>query len=269
MFVKREAAMDHAAWLARSKGNAFDDADVAKAYDFRPPYAPAMYDVLLGLVPRRRAMIDLGCGPGKIAAALADKFESVVGVDASGPMIARAAELYPLPNVRWMHAPAEDVPLPDPLDLATAGASIHWMKHDVLFPKLAARGALVAIVSGDGPPAPPWQEDEARFLTKWLARIGLTYDRTRFVADGRKYEAWMDVTGRREFRFSFRQSVADYVECQHSRATFTRARMGEEIAAAFDAELTTVLASYARGGMIEYELVTDLTWGTARETAQT
>jgi SAM-dependent methyltransferase len=260
--------MDYEAWRARATGNAFDDDDVAQAYACRPPYAPAMYAHLLGLVPKRRAMIDLGCGPGKIAAALADRFESVLGVDASGPMIVRAAELYPLPHVRWLHGPAEEAALPDPLDLATAGASIHWMKHEVLFPKLAARGALVAIVSGDGPPAPAWQADETRFLTRWLARIGQTYDRTRFAADQRRYEAWMDVAGRREFRFTFRQSIVDYVACQHSRATFTRARMGQEVAAAFDEELGALLAPYARDGMIAYELVTDLTWGTARAVAK-
>ena len=260
--------MNYDGWRARTTGNAFDDADVARAYDFRPPYAPALYDFLLGLVRERRVLIDLGCGPGKIAAALADAFEDVVAIDASGPMIARAAELHPLPNVRWVHAPAEDAALPARIDLVTAGTSIHWMQHDVLFPDLARRGALIAIISGDAPPEPVWQDDEAHFLTKWLARIGIVYDRPRFAADGRTYEPWMDIAGRREFRMTFRQSIADYVACQHSRATFSRARMGDEIAAAFDAELSALLTPYARDGMVAFELVSELTWGKARETAK-
>jgi len=260
--------MSFADWRARMSGNAFDDADVARAYDCRPPYAPAMYEFLLGLAARKDCLVDLGCGPGKIAAALAPSFGEVVGVDASGPMIERARELFAgtHPNISWRHAPAEDAALPVHIDLVTAGSSIHWMKHDVLFPMLAQRTALVAVIAGDGPPAPAWQAEERVLLADWLARIDIRFDPGGFATELRHFERWIDIQGEKQFRFGFEQSVADYVACQHSRATFSRARMGDDLAAAFDRELGAVLAPFAEGGLLRFELVTDLTWGIPRET---
>jgi len=254
-------------WRARMTGNAFDDADVARAYDFRPPYAPAMYDFLVELVPHRGTLVDLGCGPGKIAAALADRFERVVAIDASGPMIDRARELHAArhPNIAWQHAPAEEAALPARIDLVTAGASIHWMKHDVLFPMLAERTPLVAVITGDDPPAPDWLAEEQALLTRWLARIDIRFDPAAFAAKGRRFESWLDVQGTREFRFDFAQSVADYIACQHARATFSRARMGEDLAAAFDADMAAMLAPFARDGILRFGLTTCLTWGAPRQ----
>jgi len=253
-------------WRARMGGNAFDDGDVARAYDFRPPYAPAMFDFLAGLVSRKNVLVDLGCGPGKVAAALADRFERVVAVDASGPMIERARELHAERhlNIAWQHAPAEDATLPERIDLVTAGTSIHWMKHGVLFPILAERTSLVAVIAGDAPSAATWQAEENALLTAWLARIGIRFDPAAFAAKGRSFETWMNIAGEKEFRFEFQQSVADYIACQHSRATFSRARMGDDLAAAFDAEYGAALAPFARNGILRVSLTTSLTWGMPR-----
>jgi SAM-dependent methyltransferase len=47
-----------------------------------------------GLLPStRRAALDFGCGVGRLTRALASRFETVVGVDISAEMIARAQEL--------------------------------------------------------------------------------------------------------------------------------------------------------------------------------
>jgi ubiquinone/menaquinone biosynthesis C-methylase UbiE len=44
----------------------------------------------LGLSPGRGRALDFGCGPGRLTQALADRFEEVVGIDISGPMIEEA-----------------------------------------------------------------------------------------------------------------------------------------------------------------------------------
>lgn len=246
---------------------AFEDEDVARSYAFRPPYAPAMYDFLRGLVPHRRRLVDLGCGPGKIASALAGDFDDVLGIDPSPAMIAVAREVCPHPNVRWFDGRAEDADLGGAIDLVTAGTSIHWMAHGVLFPRLAARAAIVAVVSGDDPPEPPWKAQWRAAMARWLQRLhGVTYDETAFATDGRRYERWLDIAGKRDFVFSFRQTVEDFIACQHSRASWSRARMGAAAAAEFDADLDALLRPHAQDGMLEFELTTELVWGAPRAT---
>ena len=252
-----------------SRAATFDDADVARCYAHRPPYAPALYEFLLELAPQRRVLVDLGCGPGKIAAALADRFETVVAIDPAAAMIdtARALHAGRHPNIAWRQARGEDTELPGTIDLVTAGTSIHWMAHDVLFPKLAERTKLVGVVTGDAPPDPPWQEEWRAAMTHWLARLhNETYDEPAFVAEGRRFEPWLDIAGRETFTFSFHQSVEDYIACQHSRASWTRTRMGEALSAQFDRDLDTVLRPWAQDGRLKTDLISELTWGAPRTT---
>ncbi|HEY4941772.1 MAG TPA: class I SAM-dependent methyltransferase [Rhizomicrobium sp.] len=245
----------------------FDDEDVARCYAHRPPYAPAAYAFLAALVPQRRVLVDLGCGTGKVAAALAGHFSNVIAIDPAVAMIEAARKIHGHDNIRWLQARAEDVELPDTIDLVTAGTSIHWMAHDVLFPKLAERTDVVAVIVGDAPQNPPWQVEWRAAMTTWLARVHHeTYDEPSFVADGRRFEPWVDIAGRRSFSFSFRQSVEDYIACQHSRASWARARIGGALSDAFDRDLEALLRPWARDGMLTMELTSDLTWGTPRRT---
>ncbi|HEX4302432.1 MAG TPA: class I SAM-dependent methyltransferase [Rhizomicrobium sp.] len=248
----------------------FDDADVAHFYAHRPPYAPALYEFLLGLVPRRRVLVDLGCGPGKIAAALADDFEQVLAIDPAGAMIGEARALYGVSktNIAWRHARAEDTALPDAIDLITAGTAIHWMAHEILFPKLAERTNLVAIVTGDAPINPLWQDAWRATMTAWLNRLhGIAYDETAFAADGQRYEPWLDIAGRRDFTFAYRQSVEDFIACQHSRASWSRTLMGETLSAEFDRDLAALLRPFAKDGQLTLNLTSTLVWGAPRLSA--
>ncbi|MEJ0041458.1 MAG: class I SAM-dependent methyltransferase [Rhizomicrobium sp.] len=175
-------------------------------------------------MPQRYGLVDLGCGPGKIAAELAPHFETVIGIDPAAAMIDEARRRHALPNTKWLHVGAEDAELPPAIDLVTAGTAVHWMRHDVVFPKLAQRTGLVAIVTGDAPQDPPWQAQWRALMTRWLSRCdGVAYDETAFQADGRSYEPWLDIAGRKQFRFTFRQSLNDFIACQHSRASWPAA----------------------------------------------
>ena len=53
----------------------------------------------LGAEPRGGLCVEVGCGPGRMTAALADRFARVVAVDVSERMLARARRAVEAPNV--------------------------------------------------------------------------------------------------------------------------------------------------------------------------
>src|SRR5262245_12689215 len=105
----------------------------------RPPYAPGLADALrdaLGLDGRGR-LLDVGCGPGKVALLVAHLFEEVVGLDPDRGMLAEAARLAAargVTNARWVLERAESLPAGlGAFRVATFAASFHWMDR----PKVA------------------------------------------------------------------------------------------------------------------------------------
>ncbi|HLY81254.1 MAG TPA: hypothetical protein VKQ70_17885, partial [Caulobacteraceae bacterium] len=156
-------------------------------------------------------------------------------------------------------------------DLVAAGTSIHWPDHAVLFPKLARWTPLVAIiVQNDLAPAPCGDDLWLEFLQRWLIRMAdrtpgvrTPYDPAGFQVEGTRHEAWMDIAGRESFAHSWRQPLEEFVLGNHSRATWSRAAMGE-LAAEFDAELTALMQPFAIDGLLELRMVSELTWGAPR-----
>jgi SAM-dependent methyltransferase len=251
-------------------GDAFAEADVARSYARRPPYAPALYDRMLGQVAGRGRALDLGCGPGTVAIALADHFDEVVALDPSEPMLAegRATDAGRHSNIRWVEGRAETFDDAGRFDLVAAGTSIHWPDHAVLFPKLAAWTDTLAVI-GNADLVPPCGEAAGLdFLKRWLAimaertpDVRRPYDPAGFAAEGARHEAWVDIAGRERFAHAHRQALADYIDGQHSAATWSRVAMGPALAAEFDRQLEALLAPFAEGGMLELRYVSTLVWG--------
>jgi SAM-dependent methyltransferase len=248
----------------KAVASAFTDKDVARCYAARPPYAPELYDFLLRQVPGRARALDLGCGPGKIATVLAGHFAEVVALDPSAAMIeaGRAADAGTHHAITWVQETAEAYRSAAGFDLVTAGTSIHWLDHSAVFPKLAAWTATVAVITGDEPASAPCGDEAwTAFLARWIARVGGRYDRRSAAAEAGRHEAWMEIAGRKAFPFIFRQSIADFITAQHSRATWSRAVMGEALAAEFDRELDALLRPFATGGQLQLRMESALTWG--------
>jgi SAM-dependent methyltransferase len=254
---------------APRRGSEFADEDVVRAYAHRTPYPPGVIERLLALAPGQARALDLGCGPGKVTIGLADHFAEVLAVDPSAAMIAaaRAADPDRHPNIRWVQALAEDAELVGPFDLATAGASIHWMDPAILFPRLAdalAPGAPIVVLDGDGPVEAPWVEAYLAVIRGWVERLGGVWNSPAFVAAARGHEAWIDTEGREEIWGEARMPVEDLIDGEHSRATWTRVKMGPERADAFDADLRATLAPYAEDGAVAFRTRTRLLWGRPR-----
>ena len=254
-------------------GGAFDDADVAAAYIHRPPYPAELYAFLAALPARRRRALDLGCGPGKLAHELATHFEQVDAVDPALAMLriadpaASSGQASRQANITWIHGFAETAPLAASYDLVTAGASIHWMDHAVVFPRLASilsDTGFVAVLGGDHAHDVPWQAEWEDFLRRWLEILGDAYDPGGYEEAMSTFKAWMDIAGERTFGSEFSQRVEDFIECQHSRATWSRANLGPDLTARFDAELRAMLRPYAADGLLTYGTRAEVVWGRPR-----
>lgn len=251
-------------------GEAFDDSDVVDCYRHRPPYPAALIEALAGLAVDRTAVLDLGCGPGKLAGPLAAHFERVEAVDPSEPMLSVARADHPTANIRWIAAPAETAPWRGPFGLAVGGASLHWMDPAALFPRLLVDltpGAPVAIVDGDGPGEPVWKDDYIALLARWVERFGETWNSPRIQARAQGYMAWIDLQGRESFTQDYTTTIDSFLTCEHSRATWTHRRMGR-LAGEFDADLRDLLAPHTVGGTITYPVTSQLAWGRVREQAR-
>ena len=215
----------------------------------------------------RAPLLDLGCGPGKVSRPLTQAFATVVAVDPSQNMIrqGRALPCGRAPNLRWVRGLTEDAPLDaQRFDLIVAAASIHWMKHDRLFPRLfahASREHVFAAISGDDAFEPPWDGEWKRFLSKWVPAVtGRPFEPGRQDAIEGDFGGHVDVAGREFFAAPFSQSVDDFIKCQHSRDTWAYSRLGSRTTA-FDAELAALLTPHAVDGQLAYTVRTLVTWG--------
>jgi len=246
----------------------FGELDVARCYEHRTPYAAGLYERLLGLVPRRERLLDLGCGPGKIARELAPYFKMVVAVDPSAAMLEAGQERSESRNISWACARAEDVAVEGKFDAITIGTAVHWMQHDIVFPNMSEwldEGGVLAIVDSErSDNEAAWSQRWIEFLKTWLRRVGREYDPVNFASAGRTYVNWMDIHGRESFVEDFRQRVEHFIACQHSTATFARAKMGADLAAEFDTELDETLRPLSQDGWLAFKVRSNLTWGRPR-----
>jgi len=103
----------------------------------QPRLRPAI-DLLTRIsLTRPERIYDLGCGAGNVTAALVQRWPdaSIIGVDSSADMLAKAAKL--LPRVRWRQQSLDQWHADAPADLIYSNAALHWLgDHEHLFPRL-------------------------------------------------------------------------------------------------------------------------------------
>lgn len=154
----------------------------AEAYlRYRPAYPRAMLDELLARagIARGGMLVDLACGPGRVALDLAHAFEAVIAIDLEPEMIAagqREAARRGIGNVRWRVGRAEDAEIaPASVDLITIGEAFHrldqgriadhalgWLKPGGC---LATMGTEPILRGGE-----PWKDAVADVAFRWAGR---------------------------------------------------------------------------------------------------
>lgn len=135
----------------QAERNWFDAGGEAYAR-FRPEYPSRLARWLAESSPSRELAVDVGCGNGQLATALADAFDRVIGCDPSADQIANARARS---GVRYVCAPAEAIPLPDgSTSLVAAAQAAHWFELPAFYAearRIARPGALVALLSYGAP----------------------------------------------------------------------------------------------------------------------
>ncbi len=243
----------------RGHAEAFKDRSVVEAYRYRPPYPAETFDILTGLIngePRR--VLDVGCGRGDIARNLVERVERVDAVDFSQAMIEQGKRLPngDHPHLRWLYGRIEEVPLEPPYALITAGRSLHWLDWRIVMPRFRAalsEGGYLAMVTDQTTPDAWSMLDDItrRYRTDTYSRLADDETRHLFHRVGEKITQPMQLV----------QSIDDYIESYHSRSGFSRERMGQERAAAFDQEARAFLQQSYSDGMITLQVRGHVVWG--------
>jgi len=143
--------------------NLRDDAfaGTAEAYlRFRPPYPRALLgDLVTRAAPAAGGtLVDLACGPGRIALDLAGAFGTVLAIDLEPQMVAvgqREAARRAIGNVTWRVGRAEEAQIaPGSVDLITIGEAFHRLDQTAITAKALAwlkPGGCLATMGMGGP----------------------------------------------------------------------------------------------------------------------
>ncbi len=259
--------MDHPA--SRETGvplaAAFTHPGVARAYRHRPPYPDEVFEILDGLITDRpRTVLDLGAGEGALARPLARRADHVDALDISAAMVAEGRQRPggDAPNLRWIIGAAETAPLGGPYALVTAGASLHWMNWRPTLARLRAvltGSAFLAIVE-HGYHDPPWRDSLNPVIARHSRSPG--YDPAFSLVGALSAAGLFDVDGYAATPPQpFPQRTEDYIEQFHSTSSLAREWMPPEEAAAFDREVSAVVAPFAADGVLDTRIVAQITWG--------
>lgn len=250
-------------FLGPQNAASFEDERVAKAYDYRPPYPDAVFDILTSLIldqPHR--VLDIGCGTGFVARRLVEKVAHIDAVDISPVMIEQGKSLPhgDSASLSWIIGPIESVSLNPPYALITAGDSLHWMDWGVVLPRFAEmltpNGYLA--IFGVGQLATPWDDVLMPVIQQYSTAIG--YQPYDLVAELEMRGLFWTAGRQTTNPVSFTQSLNAYIESFHGRASFSRARMGDDAARAFDAEIRALVSRHSPDN-ITLQSMTEVVWG--------
>jgi ArsR family transcriptional regulator len=139
--------------------------------------------------------LEIGPGDGELIAALARRFDTVVGIDSTRGMLSRTAErVAALDNVRLQHRDFADLPERPRYQLVVAAMVVHHLPSPQRFfhraRTLLRRGGVLVVVElcrhdhewARGACGDLWLGFEPAELTGWAASAGLAADESQFLA---------------------------------------------------------------------------------------
>jgi SAM-dependent methyltransferase len=241
----------------------------APFYDrFRPPYPEPLMDDLRGRLPAsgRGRLLDLACGTGQIAFALADSFAEVWAVDQEEGSVAYGrtkAEANGVSNITWVSGSAESVVLDGPFELIGVGNAFQRLNRQLVAERMFTwlqPGGGAALLWGGSPWVGdrPWQNAMADLFTDWMAEVAAT-DRVpagweaEMEADPHEQvlrRAGLRYVGRFEFSVVQHWTVESLTGFVYSTSFLNQEALGER-RPAFERDLAERLLPYEEDGAFE------------------
>jgi len=228
----------------------------------RQPYAPALFQRLIQITdtgPKSRVM-DLGCGPGQIAAALAPHVGEVTAIDPEPEMLRVAAENAAAADlkIRFIQASSDDLgPALGRFHLVVIGRAFHWMDRARTLQRLDGLiepGGAIALLGTREPELPDnaWVKAYDTLIERYAADD--VTRRERKSPDWLRHEAVL-----LDSPFSRIETIAvlerrltpveRFVDRALSMSSTSAARIGEKTAE-LAAEVRKTLAPFVVEGMI-------------------
>lgn len=146
----------------------------------RLPYPAVLLTDLLERVPERERLLDLACGPGRLALPLAPLFREVWAIDLEPEMIevgCAEAERLGIANIRWQAGRAEDLVAPAAsFSLIVIGEAFHRLQQERVAALCAGwlkPGGCVAIIGGGDMlyGTEPWKQIVAACVREWTRDV--------------------------------------------------------------------------------------------------
>ncbi|MEX2047466.1 MAG: methyltransferase domain-containing protein [Chloroflexota bacterium] len=244
-------------------GGVFADVEVASLYRYRAPYPRQVFAMLERLVVEPRVVLDVGTGTGALARNFPRSIARIDAVDPSAAMIAdgRALPGGDDPRIRWILGSGEDAPLSSPYGLITCGASLHWMRPEIVLPRFRnalAAGARLAVLDTETTHAGVWRPDMLAVIRRY-SPIEHHLETHEIVSELVQRGLFALEGEQRTPPEPFDQSLDDYLRLLGSTSTLSRSTLGPR-AGAFEWECRDV---YARHGMerIRSDVVGYVAWG--------
>jgi trans-aconitate methyltransferase len=262
------ASNSHLWHLAREYAEQFQDQSVVDVYHLRPYYPEETFSLLAGLCdsdcPR---LLDVGCGTGEIARRIAPRVAHVDAVDLSSAMLTKGKGLPggQAPNLRWIQGETETVALTPPYGLITAASSLHWMEWSIVLPRFAQMltpNGVLAIVFEHSTIPEPYARAIGNLVGESLTTRGIPIREPYDLIDELRQRHLFTVLGEQQTQTTLQeQSIDDFVGSFHARTSFSRERMGAEVAEAFDLRATQILRTAYPEGKLRVSLQMQLVWG--------
>ncbi len=246
-------------------------AGTAAAYlRHRVPYPVVLLKDLLDRVQGRERLLDLACGPGRLALPLAAAFTKVWAVDREPEMVEAGrgeADRLGIANMTWRTGRAEDFDAPPAsFDLIVIGEAFHRLDQRVVAARCAGwlkRGGCLAILGGVGilGGQEPWQRLVADRLLAWTrdafpqgwatsapgAGSGIANDEQILRDTG-----FSDVASH-DFIAPHSWSIAEILGYLRSTSVASARILGDRVAD-FDADLTAALLAHDPSGRYDEQL---------------
>ncbi len=233
---------------------------------YRLPYPTSMLQSLLAeaALPSEAKLIDLACGPGRVALAIADSFSEILAVDLEPEMIdagRREAARRGIHHISWSVARAEDFDAPaGRFDLITIGEAFHRLDRAHVAAKafgwLKPGGALATLgmqnlLRGDAPWRGIVKDTVTRFVGTPAERIGGTPNpgMAAAIADQEatlRDAGFAEVAGR-DFDFAHAWNLPDLLGNLRSMSVVSPHALGARHTA-FETELSAALLAFEPSG---------------------